>query len=265
MYKRPRPLLPHIQPSPKVLDSKEVNWSAWQMAPVGKIQEEEAAKEAAAARVVDLAAQRRAQQAAMLEALKEQARQEGYAAGFAQGSAEGFEKGKAEGHEQGYAQGKQLADQVRDEAVDRITALLSRTEGEILEFQELMGQAIIKMGTRVAGHILKTELAHSTKSVEAIVRKVIADHEDAEGVVTVYLNEKDLTLVQAAIEPRRPGRKPAAAADSQSGVRFVAADDLAPGDVRFKTPYGEIDATLAKRWNNAMASIGLDTPMSELK
>ncbi len=255
MYKRPRPVLKPVQAapavlSPAILSDNQMLWQRWTMAPLSLQQVHDSVEsvEQTATEQETTDAEKRERQ---WQAIADQARQEGLAQGQAEGFAAGFEQGKSEGHQAGYQAGMAMANTQQEAAAARLVQLVERAEQDILQMQEDMGQALIRMGTRIAAHILKMQLSDPGPGVLAIINDILAQHEHTHGTITLLLNEDDLALVRQSVPPNC----------GNATIRLAASAGLARGDVKARTAFGDIDATLATRWNKAMAAINLSMPL----
>ena len=256
MYKRPRPLLTQIQPPPAVISPSEDvgdrQWKKWGMSSLASRGEQVVA---APEPKIDYEALEATRLAKELQAIKEAARQEGLALGQAEGMKAGLEKGTAQGHQDGYAAGIAQASEEQQVAAARLVKLVEQADQDFIQIQESMGQALVQMGARIAGQILKMKMEDPAPVVLATVNEVLRQNEGSQCAVTLYLNSEDINLVSKSL----------ASEQADALLRLVAAPELGRGDVKIKTKFGEIDATLATRWANAMASIGLTTPMPPIK
>jgi flagellar assembly protein FliH len=250
MYKRPVPRNLPTSLSQTTSTPSTTEWSVWTMEPIAR---PTPASEETLEAQVDHEAIRLREQEEALEQFKAQVRQEAYAEGLAQGLSEGHAQGLESGHAEGYAAGMGLANETQERAAKQLLALFDSARQEVTDLQEEIGQSLIKMGVRVASHILSVQLANPGLSVEAIVRKVLAQHDEAQGAITFYLHTDDLALVRPQLQDY----------PYECEIRLIAADDLQRGDVKARTAYGDIDATLETRWNEAMASIGLQVPVPQ--
>jgi len=251
MYSRPKPLFKPVQSPPAVLDERSVRWARWDMGPIAKpkeaepvpIDEEALRKEAQARRHRELEAE--------LAMLREDARQEGYSQGLEQGLTEGRAQGHTQGHKDGYAAGMARATSEQERIARELATLLASAQREIIDLREEIGQALVSTGVRIASHVLGMQLADPAPSVLATVKQILSQNEDAEGPVTFYLHELDLQAIAPLLPAEQPGQP----------IRLVADPELTRGDVKARTAYGDIDATLKTRWDAALASIGLQQPL----
>jgi len=248
MYKRPTPLKPGVALSPTIHPTQTTNWSRWMMEPITSPTPPDS--EEPATTEIDLEAKRLQEQEDALRQLKEQIQKEAYAEGYARGLLEGHAQGVETGNAEGYSAGMARANEKQEQAAIALMALADATHHEIAALHEEIGQSLVQMGARIARHILSVELREPHNSVASIVRTILKQHDNTQSLVTFYLHEQDLAAVQSHVQN----------APHHEGVRFVASPELKRGDVNVRTAYGDIDATLETRWNDAMAAIGLNLP-----
>lgn len=157
--------------------------------------------------------------ASEVQELQEQAVREGYAAGVAEAQ----------------AQATQFA-----ALVQSFTAARSR-------FEDLIADDVLALSLDIAGQIVRTALKVHPELVLAVVRESIRLLPSAQGDTLLVLNPQDATTVEEQL-----------AEELRSGHWRVIADaSVPPGGCRIDTGAGDVDATLKKRWERVVATLGL--------
>ena len=155
-----------------------------------------------------------------VQELQEQAVREGYATGVAQAEAQAA----------------------------RFAALLEGFADARTRFEDLVAEDVLALALEIAGQIVRTALKVHPELVLAVVRESIRLLPSAQGDALLVLNPLDAAIVEAQL-----------ADELQSGGWRVVADaSVAPGGCRIETGSGEIDATLSKRWERVIATLGVE-------
>ena len=192
---------------------------------------------AAAAPTPDAAAQAAAQaaaRAAQVEAARRAALEDAFRAGF----------------EQGRQQGEQAFDAWRDahaEAVaQRFDAIAERYALQLAGIERAMAEQVIELAVALARQTVRATLAVRPDAIVAVVQEALGALAEEHAAPVVALHPDDL----------EPVREQLGAVIDKRGGQLVADDTLAPGDCRVRTPGGLVDATVARRWQRALATIG---------
>lgn len=185
------------------------------------------------------------------EQAQERGYQEGYAAGHQQGLENGEQQGRQQGHDLGYQDGYQAGmDKAQAELADHahlFEQLADRGAESLDKLYESMGQALIKLSTRIAEHMLGQALMTHPEHVLGLVQQVLSTEPDEQSLLTLSLHPDDLAIVQPYL-PKHGGTRP---------WRLQADKHLARGDCVARSAYGDIDATLGTRWRRCLAALSI--------
>lgn len=155
-----------------------------------------------------------------VQELQEQAVREGYAAGVAQ---------------------------VETQAA-RLAALLQGFAAERTRFEDLVAEDVIALALDIAGQIVRTALKVHPELVLSVVRESIRLLPSAQGDALLILNPLDAAIVETQLAEEL----------HSGGWRVVADASVAAGGCRIETGAGEVDATLGKRWQRVIATLGVE-------
>ncbi len=199
-------------------------------------------------------AEREAAQAAEIEAQRRQAREEGYAAGLAEGRQAGHAEGYAAGEREGLAAGhaKGLADGQREsrEQAEALAALLDHCQATLAAIDDTVPDSLVRLALQVAERVVGSELQTRPDAIVVFVQHLLHHEPVGDGAVQLHLHPDDATLVGAQLGPTLVDHH----------WRLVTDAELARGGCRLVSPLGELDATLATRWERACAATGLEPP-----
>lgn len=166
---------------------------------------------------------------AELEALRDEARAQGYA--------EGLESGRAD-------------------AADDVAALGSLLE-EVRRFwsnaQNELAPQVLELALDLARHLLRTELQQRPEAILPLVQEMVQALPQPGGHPRLHLHHLDAELVRAAMGDEL----------DVSGWRIVTDTSLRRGDCVIETHHGELNGTLATRWQQLVTSLGVKRPLDD--
>ena len=172
-----------------------------------------------------------------IAAWREEARAEGHAQGYATGHAEGYAAGQAAGQHEIDTRAAQLADIAHGfgnavNAIDREVA------------EPLLGLAL-----DIARQALQQTLTIRPETLLPIVRDLLTN-DPLTGSPRLLLNPEDVELVEShvGVELRA------------AGWTVRADPTIERGGCKAEAASGEVDATVATRWQRVMAALGKDLP-----
>ncbi|MGB6009299.1 flagellar assembly protein FliH [Castellaniella sp.] len=187
--------------------------------------------------------------------------QEGFDKGHAEGHAQGLEIGRAEGHGQGLAAGRaeghaqglesghtEGAALAREQAA-RLNAVAQACAGALNDLEAEVGQALIRLATRIAEQVLRDQLREHPDHILAVVRDVLQSRPEPGAPLNLRLHPDDLGLVSAALQQN----------PDHANYRLIADERIARGGCLAETALGSVDATLETRWERIVSALGQKT------
>lgn len=196
--------------------------------------------------------ERQAQQAQQQKL--EQACQQAYALGeeqgLAQGLAQGLEQGRAEATQEWQ---QRMDDYVQGQAKDaaaRLDSVVRELGADLQAMQAYLAQHVLELACDIARQVVRQELHVNPKALEPVVREaldmLVADGRPA----TVRLHPQDHAIVAEALRTEF----------ADGAVQWMADAAVAPGGCMVELAGSVIDGHLEKRWQRAIAPLGLDLP-----
>lgn len=198
---------------------------------------------------IDTAAQMLAAQVALREAerddnLLEVERQKSHQAGYAAGMAQGRAQAGVELQKQMAAF---MAGQAQD-AAKNFSALFSATQAQLDAAQQTMAQGVLELSCELARQVLRQELSVNPNVLLPVIREALemlgAEHRSA----LVRLHPSDLEALQGLMATEFSGM----------ALNLRADAALQPGGCVVEAAGMVVDASLKKRWQRAVATLGLD-------
>lgn len=204
---------------------------------------------------IDTAAQMLAAQAkvraseqdhADLEAACQESHQVGYAAGLVQGRAQ------AEAELQ-----QKLADFLTNQAqaaAQHFSALFGTTQNQLAAAQQTMAQGVLELSCELARQVLRQELSVNPNVLLPVIHEALdmlgAEHRSA----VVRMNQADFDVLESLMPSEFSGM----------ALTLRADPALQPGGCVVESAGMVVDATLQKRWQRAVATLGLDSTWEDV-
>ena len=192
-----------------------------------------------------LAAQAQARDETADEVRNEACKQEGYAEGFAQGHAQATVEAQ-----------RQMADFIAHQGADAargFAQLFVAVQAQLAEAEQVMAQGTLELACELARQVLRRELSIDPKAVQPVLREalglLVADSKNA----VVRLHPLDLTLLEEVIRSEFSGLS----------LTLVPHLTMSRGGCLIESAGTVVDGTLEKRWQRAVANLGLASSWQE--
>ncbi|MDB5893936.1 MAG: hypothetical protein JWQ88_1467 [Rhodoferax sp.] len=169
----------------------------------------------------------------------ERAWDEGYTAGMAQGSAQATEEGN-----------RRLDEFVQNQGVEAARHLASVAiglEARLKQAEQDIAQQVLALACNLARQVVRRELAIDPQALLPVVREALGMLVMDGKPAVVKLNAEDLALLKAPLREAHPA----------PGLHWVADAGVARGDCLVESSGTVIDGSLARRWERAVAHLGL--------
>jgi flagellar assembly protein FliH len=199
---------------------------------------------------IDTAAQLLAAQAQVLASEQEHAdmevaRQESHQVGYAAGLIQGRVQAEAELQ-------KKMADFLANQAQDaaqHFSALFGTIQNQLAAAQQTMAQGVLELSCELARQVLRQELSVNPNVLLPVIREALdmlgAEHRSA----VVRMNPADLEVLEGLMTSDFAGM----------ALNLRADPALQLGGCVVESAGMVVDATLQKRWQRAVATLGLDS------
>ena len=179
------------------------------------------------------------------QALVQQACDDAYAEGFTQGQAE-------TGLEWQRRMDDYIAQQGAD-AAQRLQATMQTFDASLIDMQQVMAQQLLELACDIARQVVRQELSVNPNTLQPVVREAV-NMLVAEGrPAMVRLNPADMESLAQPLRAEMDG----------PGVQWVADAAVAPGGCLVESAGTVVDGSLDKRWQRAIAALGLQSPWQE--
>lgn len=174
---------------------------------------------------------------------------------------EGFSLGHAEGFEKGYAQAKQEGDKLMSDYIagqgkalaNVFTRLFESAQARLAEADQVIAQGVLELACELAKQVVRQELSVNPLALQPVIQEAL--HllvADGKGAV-VRLNPIDLAVMQEGFHANTSATMPTWVADAA----------VARGGCLVESAGTVVDGQLEKRWQRAVANLGVDVPWQE--
>lgn len=153
----------------------------------------------------------------------------------------------ADGYAAGYARAEADLTAHVQEARAQILALIEQTRAQALVLDADVAAQVIELSTTLARQIVRAELDARPHAIADVVHEGLAMISEAVSRVTLHLHPEDAALVGSEIR------------NYDERVHIVEDITLERGGCRFQTTHGDIDATVTRRFAQAVAALGVPT------
>ncbi|MDA7415231.1 FliH/SctL family protein [Xenophilus arseniciresistens] len=171
----------------------------------------------------------------------------------AMGYAEGHAAGVAEATAQVQAEMQEAFERLMAEQAARFAALFDAAQTGLAQAQQDIARGSLEIACALARQVLRRELAHSSDGLIEVAHEAVQALLEDGRSATLHVSPDDHARLGEALEQ-------ALAQSQASQVSVVADATVANGGCLLESAAARIDASVAKRWERAVASLGLDAP-----
>ncbi len=155
------------------------------------------------------------------------------------------------GYQDGYRDGLAALENFKasfaQQATAQVGALLEAFDRQTEQLDAQLADALARTAVQLAAQVLRHELATNPQIVATVASEAVNAVMLSARHVVVHVHPQDLPLVAEGAEEALAAR----------GARLLAEPGLARGDVVVESDVGHIDARVAARWAQALATLGV--------
>lgn len=172
----------------------------------------------------------------------QQACDDAYAQGFAQGQAQTALEWQQRLDDYVAQQGQ--------EAAQRLQQVMQTLDASLVDMQQQMAQQLLELACDIARQVVRQELSVNPNALQPVVREAVGMLVSEGRPATVRLNPADM---ESLAEPLREEA-------GAPGVQWMADAAVPPGGCLVESAGTVVDGSLDKRWQRAIAALGLQSP-----
>lgn len=166
-------------------------------------------------------------------------------------AAQDLQQARQQGYQDGYRDGLVALESFKQSFAAQTTAqvatLVGSLGGEIDALHQSLADALVDTAVRLARQVVRSELATRPDLVAEVAREAVEGLVRSSQHVTLALHPDDEALVAGSS---------AAEALAARGGRVVADAGVARGGCVVSSELGAVDASIATRWQRAVATVG---------
>lgn len=197
-----------------------------------------------------LEAQVRAREEAQSEAQVQALRQDSFQAGYADGLVRGRIQAANELQQQ---MTDFLAKQAQTSA-QQLGAVFSAAQSEVTQSRQVIAQGVLELACELARQVLRQELSVNPNVMLPVIREAVELLGTEHQIAVVRMHPTDLEVLEAPLSTEFAGLS----------LNLRADPSLEPGGCMVESAGMVVDATLQKRWQRAVATLGLASAWEEV-
>ena len=171
-----------------------------------------------------------------------------------QASDEAYERGLAQGRDEATAEWQRRLDEYVEgqgrEAAERLVAATEALQGTLDGMQQQVAQEVLQLACDIARQVVRQELRSNPDALAPVVKEALAMLVADGGAATVRLHPADYDQVGTALQA------------TPATVQWIADAAVPPGGCLVDAAGTVVDGSLEKRWQRAVAPLGLDSAWS---
>ncbi|HOF51861.1 MAG TPA: FliH/SctL family protein [Rhodoferax sp.] len=186
----------------------------------------------------------KAQAEAELRSKDEAVRQAGHAEGYAEGFAQGHAQATLEGQ-------RQIADYIATQgeaAANNMAQLFASAQEQLHESQQVMAKGVLELACELARQVLRHELASNPNALQPVIREAMGMLTSDCKAAVVRMNPVDIEVFAEVLRQEF----------SSLSMTLLPDSNVTRGGCIVEAAGTVVDGTVEKRWQRAVASLGLE-------
>lgn len=166
--------------------------------------------------------------------------------------AEGFSEGYAKGHAQATQEGNaRLDDYVAHEgaqAARQFGQLMANAQEQLQAAEQVMARGVLDLACELARQVLRHELTSNPNALQPVIREALSILSADSKAAVVRMNPLDMDVLAEVIRQEFSGLS----------LTLLPEPSMLRGGCTIESAGTVVDATVQKRWQRAVARLGLD-------
>ncbi|AIU73311.1 flagellar assembly protein FliH [Hafnia alvei FB1] len=188
---------------------------------------------------------------AELEQLRENAQMQGYQHGLQQGEKQGYDAGFQQGLNEGRSQGLQQAQTEQQPVLDHWRQLAQEFQHSLQAMDNVIAARLMQMALTAAKQIIGQSPVCDASAVLQQIQHLINQEPLFNGNLQLRVNPQDLPIIQQQLGVQL----------EQQGWRLLADTQLHRGGCKISAEGGELDASIATRWQELCKLAAPELPL----
>lgn len=183
-------------------------------------------------------------------ALVQQTWDEAFAQGLEQGTQQGLHKGVQETTQEWQRRMDEYVGGQARQAAQRLDGVVQALDVQLAAMQQAMSEQMLHLACDIAQTVVRQALQSQPHTLLPVVQEALALLVQEGRPAVVRLHPSDIEHCAQELQ----------ALSAQGPVQWVADASIEPGGCVAECGGALVDATVAKRWQRAIAALGLQTP-----
>ena len=169
------------------------------------------------------------------------------------GYSEGYSQGFAQGHAQATLEGQKLiADYIANEGAQNaqgMAQLFASAQSQLSDSHQSMAQGVLELACALARQVLRHELSTNPNALQPVVREALGVLTADAKAAAVRMNPSDIEVFGEVLRQEF----------SNLSLNLLPDAAMTRGGCLVEAAGTVVDGTVEKRWQKAVASLGLDS------
>ncbi len=174
-------------------------------------------------------------------------RKSSYGEGHAQGYAEGFAQGQAQATLEGQRQLHAYIAQEGAQAAQQFAALFASAQAQVAASEQAMAQGVLELACAVARQVVRREIATQPAALQPVVREALGWLAHDSKAALVRMHPADVDVLAEVLRQEF----------SNLSLTLLPDSAISRGGCVVESAGMVVDATVEKRWQKTVASLGL--------
>lgn len=158
------------------------------------------------------------------------------------------EAARREGYQAGFDSGREAAAVTERELATRLGQAISRFDSDVAQLEQTVAGEVLALALEIARKVVHQAIAVQPRIILDVIRDALLQMPLQHAMI--HLNPEDAALVRAHAGEQL----------THAGHRIQEDPQLVRGDVVIEAGGAHLNARLATRWQNVLATLGQDTP-----
>jgi len=171
---------------------------------------------------------------------------------------DGYSQGYAQGHAQATLEGqRQIAQYIETQgaaAAQNLTQIFQAAETQLVECQHAMSKGVLELACELARQVLRHELSSNPNALQPVIREALGTLTVDSKAAAVRMNPLDIEVFADVLRQEF----------TNLSLTLVTDGTITRGGCLVESAGTVVDGTVERRWQKAVASLGLESAWEDL-
>ncbi len=174
------------------------------------------------------------------------------------GFTDGYSQGYAQGHAQATLEGQRLITEYiatqGEQAASQIAQLFGSAQTQLMESQQTMAKGVLELACELARQVLRHELSTNPNALQPVVREALGLLSIDAKAAAVRMNPLDIEVFEDTLRQEFAGLS----------LNLLSDAGITRGGCLVESAGTVVDGTVERRWQKAVASLGLESAWEDV-